>query len=149
MKETAMASIATGVGAIERTLQKTQEWIKDAETALDREDPHFAFQSIRAVLHILRDRVPLATAVHLGDQLPTLIRGLYYENWTPTHEEKRLERSIEDFVGQIQEYFPKEPMLDSEGIVRAIFRVVASHVSEGEIRAVRATLPGKLSALWE
>lgn len=143
-----MAHTDTGLAAIERTVQKTQEWIKDIENLLER-DSRFAFQSLRAVLHILRDRLPLATAIHLGDQLPMLIRGLYYENWTPTHEPRHKERSAEDFLDRLNGYFPKEAALDSEGIVRGVFQVLRTHVTEGEIHAVRAVLPAPISSLWE
>jgi uncharacterized protein (DUF2267 family) len=144
-----MAHTETSISAIDRTVQKTLEWIKDTETALDREDPHFAFQALRGVLHILRDRIPLATAVHLGDQLPILIRGLYYENWTPTHEAKHRERNLEEFLDRMHDYFPKEPVVDTEGIARAVFKVLQARVTAGEIRAVRAALPERFLVLWE
>jgi len=34
-----------------------------------------------AVLHALRDRLQIGLAVHLGAQLPLLVRGLYYDQW--------------------------------------------------------------------
>jgi uncharacterized protein (DUF2267 family) len=33
------------------------------------------------VLHVLRDRLTPEQAVHLGAQLPILVRGVYYEGW--------------------------------------------------------------------
>ena len=38
---------------------------------------------LRAALHALRDRIGLENAVHLGAQLPMLLRGAYYEGWHP------------------------------------------------------------------
>ncbi|MFI8891646.1 DUF2267 domain-containing protein [Streptomyces paradoxus] len=35
------------------------------------------------MLHPLRDRLPVETAVQFGAQLPTLVRGVYYDGWRP------------------------------------------------------------------
>lgn len=42
---------------------------------------YHAYNALRAVLHALRDRLPPDVAVHLGAQLPMLVRGIYYEGW--------------------------------------------------------------------
>ena len=34
-------------------------------------------------MHAFRDQLPLAEAVHLGAQLPLLVRGIYYDGWSP------------------------------------------------------------------
>jgi uncharacterized protein (DUF2267 family) len=39
-----------------------------------------------AVLHALRDRPQIGLAVHLGAQLPLLVRGLYYDQWRPSEQ---------------------------------------------------------------
>ncbi len=59
-------------------------------------DRHAAYRVLRAVLHALRDRLTVAETVDLGAQLPMLIRGLYYEGWTPNDKPLR-ERTREKF----------------------------------------------------
>lgn len=143
-----MSHTETGIDALEGTIKKTNEWIKDIETALGWEDRHFAYLALRTVLHALRDRLPLAPASHLGDQLPLLIRGIYYENWSPTRHHE-LARTPEDFLALLEEAFPKEDDLDALGMARAVFEVLGNHVSEGEMRIVRACLPGSWSVFWD
>ncbi|MEO6098624.1 MAG: DUF2267 domain-containing protein [Fibrobacteria bacterium] len=143
-----MAHTKTGIDAIEKTLQKTNQWIRELDAELGWNDPHFAFQALRAVLHHLRDRLPLATVAHLGDQLPILIRGVYYENWSPTREVPRV-RTTGEFLGQLVVDFPKEYNLNALRMARAVITVLRSHVSEGEIRIVLANLPPDFSVLFE
>lgn len=143
-----MSHTDTGIDALEGTIKKTHEWIKELEQALGWQDRHFAYLALRAVLQTLRDRLPLAPASHLGDQLPLLIRGIYYENWSPTRHHD-LMRKPEDFLARITEFFPKEDNLDALGLTRAVFGVMANHVSEGEMRILKANLPATWSVFWE
>lgn len=142
-----MAHTVTGLDVIEKTFQKTNEWIKDAEDELSWPDRHFAFQALRAVLHVLRDRLPVREAVDLGDQLPILVRGLYYERWNPARVPVK-DRRAEDFLARLLDYFPKEETLNTELMARAIFRVLDKHVSAGEIRHIHANLPREIRDLW-
>jgi uncharacterized protein (DUF2267 family) len=143
-----MSHTETGIDAVERTIQKTNEWIKEVESGLGWEDRHFAFQAIRAVLHILRDRLPLPVAIHLGDQLPVLIRGVYYENWSPTREHV-VAGNAQDFATLLQLAFPKEYNLDAARMAQSVFRVLRAHVSEGEFRILRGNLPASIAAMLE
>jgi len=52
-------------------------------------------------------------AVHLGEQLPMLIHGLYYEGWHPGNKPLK-ERSKKAFAGQIEQAFTTDPLSDAE-----------------------------------
>lgn len=141
-----MSYTATGLEAIDKTLHKTNEWLRDIEGELGWEDRHFAFQALRAVLHILRDRLQVQEAADLASQLPLLIRGLFFENWKPAAPLR--DKQTEEFLERILAYFPKDESLDTERVARAVFRVMRKHISEGEIGDVLATLPPALRQLW-
>ena len=66
------------------TLEKTNRWVNEISDLLHWDDHHKAYHGLRAVLHVLRDRLPVPEAAHLGAQLPMLVRGFYYDNWKPT-----------------------------------------------------------------
>ena len=51
-------------------------WVKAVMDRLGTDDVHAAYLVLRATLHALRDRIPAESAVHLGAQLPTIIRGI-------------------------------------------------------------------------
>src|SRR5271166_430754 len=74
----------TQVAALDHTVQQTNVWLKRLGEELHIDDRHVAYSALRAVLHVLRDRLTAEQAVHLGAQLPLLVRGLYYEGWRLT-----------------------------------------------------------------
>ena len=70
-----------GLAIFDTTVQETNEWLKSLECHLGFGNRRASFSLLKATLHALRDRVGPENAVHLGAQLPTLLRGAYYEGW--------------------------------------------------------------------
>jgi uncharacterized protein (DUF2267 family) len=66
---------ATGLDVFDKTLQTTHIWLNEITEAIGP-DKQVAWHVLGAVLRTLRDRVPLQVAVHLGAELPLLVRGL-------------------------------------------------------------------------
>jgi uncharacterized protein (DUF2267 family) len=58
------------------------------------------------VLHCLRDHLIIDEVAHLGDQLPMLVRGIYYQAWRPSGKPEK-SRSQEDL--EIMELFAIGP----------------------------------------
>ncbi len=69
----------TGLKAFDTTVEKTNLWLKEIMAEMGTNDRHRAYLALSAVLHALRDRLPMEEAIQLGAQLPMLIRGLFYE----------------------------------------------------------------------
>lgn len=129
------------------TLEKTQAWLEDLEVALDC-DARTAHLALRSTLHALRDRCLPTEASQLGAQLPTLIRGIYYEGWhlagTP-----RKERHAEQFLAHVEKDMRADVRdVDAERIVRAVFALLTERISPGEIEDLRNTLPEDIRKLW-
>jgi uncharacterized protein (DUF2267 family) len=74
---------AVGLENIEHTVQLTLVWIYDLDTWPGWDNKHRSYRLLRTVLQAVRDRLPVNEAVELGAQLPTLLRGVYYERWRP------------------------------------------------------------------
>lgn len=130
------------------TLQKTQIWLNDVMNELDwQEQPHKAYLALRTVLHALRDRLTVEEAVQLGAQLPMLVRGFYYEGWTLKGKPHK-ERHKEDFLDHVKAAFKNDVTVRPESVVRAVFKVLARHASEGEIEDIKNILPKALQELW-
>jgi uncharacterized protein (DUF2267 family) len=136
----------TGVEAFDTTLQKTHVWLNGIMAELGWEDRQKAYLALRATLHALRDRLIPEEAVHLGAQLPMLIRGFYYEGWHPSG--KPLKEHREQFLSHLNESFRNDPGVNAEQVSRAVFRVLAGSISSGEIADVKGLLPKDLEALW-
>ena len=110
---------ATGLEVFDATVQKTNTWLKDIAQDLNT-DRHRAYQALRAVLHCLRDRLTVDEAVDLGDQLPMLIRGIYYELWHTAGKPLKI-RSHEEFLARLSTQLASSP-IEPENAARAVFQ---------------------------
>jgi uncharacterized protein (DUF2267 family) len=98
-------------------------------------------------LHALRDRLTIEGAVHLGAQLPILVRGIYYDGWKLAGKPVK-ERHKSEFLDHIAAVFRDDDRVDPEKVMRAVFKVLARHISKGEIENVKQSLPKSLRELW-
>jgi uncharacterized protein (DUF2267 family) len=133
---------------IETTVQKTHEWLRDVGTELGTENPRAAYSALRAVLHALRDHIETDEVAQLGAQLPTLIRGIYYEGWDPKRGVDR-PRNRAEFLAAIFLKTKDHPELDDpEVTAKAVFDVLCDHVTGGELNQVVHELPKDIRQLW-
>ena len=75
--------------------------------------PLSGLPALQVVLHALRDRLPVEAVAALGSQLPLLVRGMYYEGWSPS-ETPVQESEKEEFLSQIAAAFRNNPEVDPE-----------------------------------
>jgi uncharacterized protein (DUF2267 family) len=137
---------ATGLEVFDRTIHKTNIWLKDLMETLESGDRQEAYITLRATLHALRDRLTIEEVAQFAAQLPMLIRGFYYEGWDPTGKPTK-ERHIDDFLMRINQEL-KPHGIDPELAARAVFLVLANRISEGEIEDVEHVLPREIRELW-
>lgn len=121
-------------------MQKPREWIRELTRVLGTSDESLALQTLRSVLHVLRDRLTINEAAQFGSQLPTLNRGVWYENWRP-RPEKLKERRMGVFMDRTREGSRVGVTIPPEISARAVFQVLAKHVSAGEVEDVKRMLP--------
>src|SRR5919106_3085314 len=137
----------TSLDVFDTTVQKTNNWLNELMQVLSWPDKHKVYLALRATLHALRDRLTVEEAAHLGAQLPMLVRGFYYEGWDPVGKPNKT-RSKDEFLAPIHEQFRGDPEVDPERVARAVFKVLANRVTEGEIQDVRSMFPKDLADLW-
>jgi uncharacterized protein (DUF2267 family) len=130
-------------------LDVANRWVKELADNLDlgREDYPRVLHALRAGLHAIRDRLPNNEVVDLGAQLPTLIRGFYYEGWTLQRDTKQL-RDRAAMIVRVKKELAPDLRLDAVDVLRGVIHLLVEHVSEGEIQDVLATLPKPIRALW-
>jgi len=131
---------------IERSVEKAHLWLNEIAEELGGEDRQYAYRALRGVLHTLRDRLTVAAAAQLAAQLPTLIRGIYYEDWKPDRTPLSI-HDVDTFLAHVAEEARFAGETEASVAVEAVTRVLRRHVSEGEIDDVLAVLPDKLKAL--
>lgn len=139
----------TGTRVFDRTLHKTNQWLKDVMRTMDWDSRERAYQALRATLHSVRDVLTFEEVVQLGAQLPMLLRGVYYEGWSPKYTPVRLKTVGEFFLLVRIHLGPGAKFTNGQlrDFTHACIHVVAKHISAGELREVKAILPRKLKAL--
>ncbi|MGZ4983300.1 MAG: DUF2267 domain-containing protein [Burkholderiales bacterium] len=131
----------------ETTLQKTNVWLKELSDLLYWDDRQKAYHGLRAVLHALRDRLPVPEAAHLGAQLPMLIRGIYYEDWKPGALPVKL-RTAQQFYDAVKANFTADQNINPLRLTNAVLHVLAANLAPGELEKLRGIFPPHLRDIW-
>ena len=136
-----------GLEGLEHTVQLTHIWINELDARLDWNNKPRAYRLLKSVLHVLRDWLRVEEAAALAAQMPTLLRGVYYEQWRPAKTPVK-NRSKADFMARIDEEFAADPLPHTAQGVMAVFELLSKKISRGEIEVVRHALPQELRNLW-
>jgi uncharacterized protein (DUF2267 family) len=93
-----------------------------------------------------RDRLTVDEAVNPGAQLPLRYGALH--GWRPAGRPLK-HRHKAEFLGLVASAYPGLTATELEPAVRAVFKLLARHVTAGEIGHVRDQLPAEVRSLWD
>ena len=127
--------------------QAVSAWLREIQELSDSDDPKLAFHALRATLHALRDRIPLENSAKFAAQLPTLLRGVYFENWQPGRTPKEV-RNREDFLEMVRDEYAYPKDADLEYMTTAVFETINHQVTPDLVRKTRHLLNAELQELW-
>ncbi len=134
--------------SIDKSTQKTKEWLHEVQRELGWEDENMVYIATRSVLQTLRDRLPVEEAVELADELPMVMKGMYYEGYRASGKPEKI-KNREEFFQKVHEKSPRKP-LRTEEATRVVFHMLEKKLGgAGEIRQVKHNLPKDLQMLWE
>jgi uncharacterized protein (DUF2267 family) len=136
------------VDSIERTVQKTNEWVADLARELGTDDRAEAWRVLRAYLQLLRDRLTVDESAHLAAQLPHLLRGVFYEGFDPGHQPERI-RDADVFLARLAEGAMLAGTAEAARAAVAASRVLRRHIAEGEFDDVLSQLPAEIRTVLE
>jgi uncharacterized protein (DUF2267 family) len=136
-----------GLESIEHTVHLTHAWINDLDEFLGWRSKARSYRLLRSVLQALRDWLPVNEAADFAAQLPTLLRGVYYEHWRPGTTPIK-HRSKADFLARVDHAFVGDPIIYTEEAVSIAFQFLSTKVAAGEIADVKHALPADVRALW-
>ncbi|MFD2421209.1 DUF2267 domain-containing protein [Amycolatopsis pigmentata] len=117
------------------------EWLGVVAARLGTEDRDYAYRTLRAWLHLVRDRLTVDSAVHLAAQLPEYFRGVFYDGWVPSRVPVRYDAA--EFTG----LFAREAGIsaaDVPGASGAISTALSELFSPGQLDHVFALMPAGL-----
>ena len=134
------------VEALDRSVEKTYEWLRDLRSELgDACSRQQAYSILRGVLQTLRDRLTVDEAVEFASQLPQQVRGVYFEGWEPSKVPLKFDR--EEFLSNVESAATLPDDVRPADAVRATGRVLQQRVDSGELRDVLTSLPRDLRAV--
>lgn len=127
---------------IDKTEDEARLWLQAVERELDLSRPA-CFVALRVALHFLRDRLTEQDAVDVANRLPVLIRGIYYEGWTPSRMSKN------DFMRKAARGFRAHAELSkTEQVLSGCFRAFARCLAPEYADTVSVMLPKNVRLLW-
>ena len=137
----------SGLSTFDHTLHATHIWLSELMSTLGWEERQHAYHALRATLQVLRDQLTIEEVADLGAQLPMLVRGFYYEGWKPGRSQRA--RKKQEFLDRVASKIPFQLNHPMETVVREVFGVLSSHISQVEIDDVKNILSRKCRELWE
>ena len=135
----------TTVDYIKTATAEAYDWLDDVVRTLGRNDRYEALSAIRGALHALRDELSVDQNIKLAAQLPTLIRGLYFEGWDPRTNTRPADR--EEFLECAQRESQPRSEVPTEDAVRAVLSVLENRMPP-ECRKLKFSMPKSIRALW-
>ncbi|HWM48380.1 MAG TPA: DUF2267 domain-containing protein [Xanthobacteraceae bacterium] len=138
---------ATGLESIDHSVQLTHVWINELDARLRWDNKARSYRLLRTVLQALRDWVPVNEAVDLAAQLPTHLRGVYYEHWRPATTPAK-HRSKADFVARVDHAFVQDPIRNTAAAIAVTLQFLTTKISSGELENIRQSLPADVRVLW-
>jgi uncharacterized protein (DUF2267 family) len=138
---------AVGLEAIDHTVHVTHRWINELDEKLGWNNKARSYRLLKAVLHGIRDWLPVNESADFAAQLPELLRGAYYEQWRPARTPVK-HRSKIDFIARVEESFRDDPLAQSLHAIVSVFELLSRKISAGEIADVRHAFPVELRKMW-
>ena len=130
--------------AFNHAMHTANIWLSDINSAFGTRDRRYAQRTLRTWLHTLRDGLTVDAAAKFGQQLPELLRGIYYDGWTPNRA------PVKYNVDQYVQRFAADafiPLAQVASTAATITEVVANHMSPGHVAETLAELPSDLRAI--
>lgn len=132
---------------LRRTVHTTSAWLKRIAEELGHGDKQRAYHALRGVLFAIRDRLPIDEALDLSAQLPTLVRGVFFEGYKATGKPETY-RSRDEFLQRVNEELAVVGGANPEAATRAVLTLLNEKVTAGEVEDVRHMLPSSIRGLW-
>ncbi len=133
--------------SMKHSVDVTNEWVHQIDEMVTWYDSNRSFRLLRVTLQTLRDMLGVDEAVHLAAQLPTYVRGVYFEGWDPSRSPAK-DREKTDFITRVCKAFQKDRLDDPEAAIGIIFSFLNTRISSGEINDIRNSLRKSVREMW-
>lgn len=135
---------------------KGNEFLTVLSEAMGRgTDSKKAARVARAVLHTIRDHVPVDVSLQFMSSLPMMIKAVYADGWKPGKKKGPL-RHKNDFIKAVREQ--EKPLVATHDfkdetytakMIAAVLHTLQLYVSEGEEKDLFAVFPSGIRSFLE
>jgi uncharacterized protein (DUF2267 family) len=128
----------------ESTVNKTNMWLHELSEEIGMEERD-TYKSLRATLHLLRDRLTVEEATDLAAQLPLLLKGVYYDGYDPSRTPVKMDGTT--LISRVHSYFDNDPDVDPEYVVTGVLDFLNEKISKGQMEHVKSDVPNDIKEL--
>ena len=141
--------MSTNITSLDRAIQNTILWLTDIQKELGWESTDNVYSATRAVLHAIRDRLPVEEVIHLTANLPLIMKGMVMDGYDLTEKPARI-WTQDLFFELVEEYYNpfKRNAIHPEEAARAVVKVLNHRMGGGEMCKVAATMPLEIKELF-
>jgi uncharacterized protein (DUF2267 family) len=128
------------------SIEHARGWLNSIDEQLNLDDRFEALSILRNVLQALRERLPLPVAAHLSAQLPLLLRGVFWEGWSPHDGIDKM--TVQEFVDRIDHATSLKGVSETEDAIRVVTSVMWDELGSGIIGKIVSVLPSDFGVLF-
>ncbi len=140
--------MSLGIDALDHGVQELNHWTKEIADRLGTDERRLAYCALRATMHAVRDRIGPDHTVHLAQQLPLLVRSMFFDGYDPTHSPRR-QRWRGAFLEQVHiEGVQPLDIVELERAVKVVLSVLSEHTHHAQIENVAKLFPEDFSDLF-
>lgn len=135
----------SSIDIVDHNIKTINTWLKDISEELDGIGEEEAWSRLKAVLQTLRDRITVNETADFAAQLPIIVRGLYFEGWSPAetpHKWRNRDEYLSAFTQKL------EGTGDGEATLKAVLKVIDRHLDSNELNRVKEMHPKEVWDLW-
>ena len=120
----------TGIAGLNDAPQVVDDWLEELCHDLQWREKARAYALLHETLHAIRDVLSVTEAADLAAQLPVLVRGIFFEGWSPSGTPVMAGEKA-DLRNRIEARFADDPLEDPDRAIAAVFDLLRRHVSSG------------------
>jgi uncharacterized protein (DUF2267 family) len=136
----------TGRQVLDPTIALAADWIDEIARRTDC-PADIAFAVLRAGLHALRDRLPEDEACAVAQDLPALIRGVWFEGWAPRAPVR--DPTLGEWLVTLEGHLlaGNADAVPARKAAPAVFAVLKGHLGHDRTRRLAEELPRDMAGV--
>jgi len=148
LKEEKFLHLERAIEMFRNDLIHAQEWIDDLTHRLCIANQECVFSLLSSILQEFRNGLPIEKVTIFGKQLPTILRGFYYDNWYPI--EVPLKKINPDGLRETIKsklFSSHHENVDTEFVVKSVLLLLHQRIPNEIVELINTALPAHLTTV--